>query len=439
MAEYGYNPLRNLHPGDPAERWIPVSAGNNVTFGVSFYAQRTSMIGHAIVQFVPNPSPPPPVPDIDPPSYFAGELDPSLVLSPLTVGADFELNVPGIDPIEYHASLPIGQDQLPVDIDPMQFGFATNEFVANLLRKFTPFSETVEVTGTVRLSGDAQLGGKLYLTEGSKTARLEAGIGAGVNLTVKARLQGSFCDVPLLGKMLCREVSATFPISGLTYGYSKDIPLPVIYDDESKEIDLAGMGISASLYAESSATLGAQVSLREVMPNAYPGMIFDMDIIESLDDPLNWTIEDYLNSETGTVEIPGPGNVTMETDSPVWIATMYEVTRSSDVIVFEAEFLSDLGAEGFLSVYWDDQLIGSLAEQDATARKQIYLFALPGVYDGGSYPLAFRLDPLSDIDSKVSISDVAAGFAAVPEPTTSFLLALGGLAMLRRRRRRGWL
>ena len=60
---------------------------------------------------------------------------------------------------------------------------------------------------------------------------------------------------------------------------------------------------------------------------------------------------------------------------------------------------------------------------------------LPGNFEPGEYILSFRLDPYTDIDSSILIDKVATGFVT-PEPATLTLLAFGGLAMLRRRRKR---
>ena len=66
---------------------------------------------------------------------------------------------------------------------------------------------------------------------------------------------------------------------------------------------------------------------------------------------------------------------------------------------------------------------------------QEYTMFLPGNFEPGAYALSFRLDPYTAIDSSVLIDNVATGFVT-PEPATLSLLAFGGLAVLRRRRKR---
>jgi hypothetical protein len=65
---------------------------------------------------------------------------------------------------------------------------------------------------------------------------------------------------------------------------------------------------------------------------------------------------------------------------------------------------------------------------------QEYTMLLPSNFEPGDYLLSFRLDPYTAIDSSVLIDNVSTGFVT-PEPASLSLLALGGLALVRRRKR----
>jgi len=104
-------------------------------------------------------------------------------------------------------------------------------------------------------------------------------------------------------------------------------------------------------------------------------------------------------------------------------------------LTFEADFTSDPGAEGLLAVFWDYELVDLIDERYVLDGMQEYSLFLPGNFDPGEYILSFRLDPYTPVDSSVLIDNVATGYVT-PELATLTLLALGGLAVFRRRRKR---
>jgi len=141
----------------------------------------------------------------------------------------------------------------------------------------------------------------------------------------------------------------------------------------------------------------------------------------------------YTTSTTGSVDISGT-LLTMRTGSPVWITSALDVTDPVNLVSFTAGFTSAPGAEGLLSVYWNNTLLGTIDERYALDGTQQYLFELPETFEPGTYALGFRLDPFSLTQSVVVIDQVSTGFSAVPEPGSLALLALAVTGMLTRRR-----
>ena len=160
---------------------------------------------------------------------------------------------------------------------------------------------------------------------------------------------------------------------------------------------------------------------------------YENEFLVRHDTTLNMTTQTYVNSDTGTLSITGTG-LSMLTGSPVWMTTLVETDDIVNFLTFEADFTSDPGAEGLLAVYWDNELLGLIDERYVLDGMQEYTMFLPGNFESGAYALSFRLDPYTDIDSSVLIDNVATGFVT-PEPATLTLLALGGLVVLRRRRK----
>ena len=379
--------------------------------------------------YQPPPQPQPDPQDPPPPelirNHFVVGMDPYVSVEPLTVGADFNFGVPGIGTIEYHPSMSIPEDPLSADIDPIQFGFTTNEFCGNILRHFTPISETIEVTGTLRLSGDADLNGQLHLTEGSVIAGIEATVGAGVNLAATVQVEGSLTALPIVGSYLHEGVTFSIPLAGTpTYEFDTDIGLPVPSDRTESVL----LGVSACVYAESSITAGAEFYLREQTTEDFANMLFQDVLPGTFSDPLDWSNAPHLASDTGTIDLSA-GDLRMETGSSVWISSLITVTGMTDMLFFKAEFMSDLGAEGLLQVYWEEELIGMIDEREALEGLQHYFLALPGTYEVGVYNLSFRLDPYNDaVASSILIDAVTTGYV-VPEPSTFVLAALALLGL----------
>ncbi len=101
---------------------------------------------------------------------------------------------------------------------------------------------------------------------------------------------------------------------------------------------------------------------------------------------------------------------------PVWVSFAVPVTNQVNFVTFEAQFDSTNGAVGLLSVYWGTNLIGTVDERVVIPGPQQYSFALPATTPAGLYLLGFRLDPHSDVQSSVNVTNIATGFSGIAVP-----------------------
>lgn len=131
-----------------------------------------------------------------------------------------------------------------------------------------------------------------------------------------------------------------------------------------------------------------------------------------------------ITSPTGNVSL-AENSTMLTTGSPVWVAFLVPVYTPADAIEFQLECASPFGADSIISVFWEDNLIGIVNEQDVLAQ-DMFAFALPGLYLPGEYSLAFRVDPLTEISSVVTISRLALlRSEPIPEPLSGWLLIVG--------------
>ncbi|MBN2023265.1 MAG: hypothetical protein JW809_10790 [Pirellulales bacterium] len=132
---------------------------------------------------------------------------------------------------------------------------------------------------------------------------------------------------------------------------------------------------------------------------------------------------------TPSVELNGTA-ITLPTASPAWLATVVETEQPVNILSFTLDFTSQAGAEGLLSVYWDDELVGSIDERFVLAGIQEYVFGLPETFSPGVYLLGFRLDPFTATQSVAEIDEVTMGFAVVPEPNVLTLCGVATMTMV---------
>ena len=102
--------------------------------------------------------------------------------------------------------------------------------------------------------------------------------------------------------------------------------------------------------------------------------------------------------------------------SPAWISIPVNVTSNVNFVTFNAQFTSQSGALGLLTVYWNDVVIGSIDEDNVLPGVQSYTFGITKTFLDRSNSLGFRLDQFSTVQSSVSVTSVATGFAGLNAP-----------------------
>lgn len=100
--------------------------------------------------------------------------------------------------------------------------------------------------------------------------------------------------------------------------------------------------------------------------------------------------------------------------SPAWLATFVSSTNPANVVSFDVQFTSTNGAQGLLSVYWDDQVIGSVDERVVSSGN--YKFSFPNATANTTHMLGFRLDPFTNIQSSVTVTNVMLKQVGVSQP-----------------------
>lgn len=161
-----------------------------------------------------------------------------------------------------------------------------------------------------------------------------------------------------------------------------------------------------------------------VLPGCYTTNAFKVvkDIVEAVYRNIELKIDEY--SPTGAIWLhTGKNGVDMETGSPVWVRMKITTSTITDVIKFDYQFL--LGAEGLLSVFFDDQLVYQADERIDSAEEESALdIPLPEQAAPGEYHLTFRLDSYNGTTSKISIKNI--GFGKFPStfPWRMFLQAM---------------
>lgn len=118
------------------------------------------------------------------------------------------------------------------------------------------------------------------------------------------------------------------------------------------------------------------------------------------------TIQTIL-SDTGTVDRSIPYVFTMYSGSPVWMSQLIEVTEPINFLQFNYAFNSD--AEGVLSVFFDGQLIYRVDERYTMDTLNSTGSISLGEILPGQHTLSLRLDPFTEEQSIVEISNVQTG------------------------------
>jgi len=114
----------------------------------------------------------------------------------------------------------------------------------------------------------------------------------------------------------------------------------------------------------------------------------------------------YLNSFKGV------------THSPSLVSLgVYLPTNTVNFVSFDMEFMStNSAAKGLLSVYWDADTLGSVDEQAVLPGLRHYTYAFPNTTAGSTHVLSFRVDPFTNMQSIVIVTNIVLGIAGPSEP-----------------------
>ncbi len=129
------------------------------------------------------------------------------------------------------------------------------------------------------------------------------------------------------------------------------------------------------------------------------------------------TWPNLLQSPTGTIQ-KGNASFKLFSGSPAWVATVVDSTNMLNTVSFDAQFTSNQGAQGLLSVYWDADTVGYLDERMIEPGLAHYTFTFPNANANTAHLLGFRLDPFTNIQSVVDITNIALNADGPTEPFT---------------------
>ena len=104
------------------------------------------------------------------------------------------------------------------------------------------------------------------------------------------------------------------------------------------------------------------------------------------------------------VQNPSGAFLRILTQSPAWVVSNVAAPEEFNAIQFEYEFVSN--AEGWLSVHFAGQEVLARDERYAPDAPDPQTIVLTQTYPPGSYPLSFRVDPYTAVNSEVHISNL---------------------------------
>lgn len=138
-----------------------------------------------------------------------------------------------------------------------------------------------------------------------------------------------------------------------------------------------------------------------------------------LKEQIDFSINPFAaKSLTGTIT-PSGGTVTLITGSPAWLSIVPTNTEPVDLLSFAANFTSSgAGAAGLLSVYWDSNLVGTVDETVVGEGVGQYSMRFPVTQSNSTHVLSFRLDPFTNVQSTVVLTNVVLSQVGVTLPFT---------------------
>jgi hypothetical protein len=94
-------------------------------------------------------------------------------------------------------------------------------------------------------------------------------------------------------------------------------------------------------------------------------------------------------------------------------------TPPVDLLSFAADFTSSgAGAAGLLSVYWDSNVIGTIDESVVGEGVGQYSMSFPVTQSNSTHVLSFRLDPFTNVQSTIVLTNVLLSQSGVTQPFT---------------------
>ncbi|MDE1940501.1 MAG: formylglycine-generating enzyme family protein [Patescibacteria group bacterium] len=121
-------------------------------------------------------------------------------------------------------------------------------------------------------------------------------------------------------------------------------------------------------------------------------------------------------STSGTITTSG-GTLTLITGSPAWLSIIPTNTDPANLLSFDANFTSTgTGAAGLLSVLWDSSTIGTLDERAIGQGVAHYTLHFPVTEANSTHVLSFRLDPFTNVQSTIVITNAVLSQQGVTQP-----------------------
>ncbi len=113
-----------------------------------------------------------------------------------------------------------------------------------------------------------------------------------------------------------------------------------------------------------------------------------------------------FQSDTGSNQ-KGNGFLNLTPGSPSWVATVVTTTNLINTVSFDAWFSGISGSEDMLSIYWDDNITGTMDERVVQSGVQHYSLKFPNASANSIHVLSFRVDPFTSAKSSVTLTNVA--------------------------------
>ncbi|MCR4328044.1 MAG: formylglycine-generating enzyme family protein [Patescibacteria group bacterium] len=135
--------------------------------------------------------------------------------------------------------------------------------------------------------------------------------------------------------------------------------------------------------------------------------------------PVDFSSVTFMKSSTGEKNIYSTG-FELGTESPVWIAIELSTTNNANLLSFEAAFTSSPGAEGVFSIYSGTNIVGTLDERVTSSGMRRHSFPIPFLQAQQERMLGFRLDPFSEVQSRITVTNIIVGFRGLQEPFSLF-------------------